>query len=97
LTVKDLKKRVTLQTAHESKTLERLCNKPFWIWDIREHKKEDASTGRDCCLNHIIGLPIKERTEKPLFDYEKLVYVFYYLVIRISYKLLFASYKLLPR
>jgi hypothetical protein len=27
-----------------------------------------------CCFNHIIGLPIKGRIEKPLFDYEKLLY-----------------------
>ena len=31
-------------------------------------------TKGDCCFNHIIGLPKKENTEKPLFDYEKLLY-----------------------
>ena len=27
-----------------------------------------------CCFNHIIGLPKKEVVEKPIFDYEKLLY-----------------------
>jgi hypothetical protein len=43
------------------------------IWDIEEHKQEDIMTNRDCCFNHIIGLPTKGRIEKPLFDYEKLL------------------------
>jgi hypothetical protein len=52
---------------------DRLCNKPFWIWDIEQHKKEDIRTKGDCCFNHIIGLPSKEKEEKPIFDYEKLL------------------------
>jgi hypothetical protein len=76
LTFKDLKKRLSLSeaTVQESKTLERLRNKPFWIWDIEEHKEEDIRTNGECCFNHIIGLPVKGRIEKPLFDYEKLLY-----------------------
>ena len=42
LTFKDLKKRVSLETIQQqSKLFERLHNKPFWISDIEEHKKED--------------------------------------------------------
>ena len=76
MTFKDLKKRVTLQqqTAQESKTFEQLHDKPFWIWDIEEHKQEDARTKGNCCFNHIIGLPTKGRIEKPIFDYEKILY-----------------------
>jgi len=59
LTFKDLKKRVALQTVQESKALECLHNKPFWIWNIEEHKQEDVNTNGDCCFNHIIGLPTK--------------------------------------
>ena len=44
MTFKDLKKRVTLETAQEPKALEVLCNKPFWIWNIAEHKLEDIKT-----------------------------------------------------
>jgi hypothetical protein len=63
LTFKDLKKRVTLQTTQQqqSKTLELLRNKPFWIWNIEEHRLEDIRTDGDCCFNHIIGLPQKRR------------------------------------
>jgi hypothetical protein len=43
VTFKDLKKRVSLveATTQESKILERLRNKPFWIWNVEEHKQED--------------------------------------------------------
>jgi hypothetical protein len=44
VTFKDLKKRVTLETAQESKALEGLHNKPFWIWNIAEHKQADIKT-----------------------------------------------------
>jgi hypothetical protein len=74
LTFRDLKKRVTLQTAQGSKSLERLNGKPFWIWDTEEHKQEDIETNGECCFNHIIGLPAKGKLEKPIFDYEKLLY-----------------------
>jgi hypothetical protein len=57
VTFKDLKKRVTLEIAQEPKALDRLRNKPFWIWNIAEHKQEDVRTDGDCCFNHIIGLP----------------------------------------
>jgi hypothetical protein len=76
VTFKDLKKRVSLETTYhqQSKLSEILKNRPFWIWNIDEHKREDLITKGNCCFNHIIGLPIKERIEKPLFDYEKLLY-----------------------
>jgi hypothetical protein len=45
---------------------EKLQGKPFWIWDIKEHKQEDANTNGDCCFNHIIGLPQKDGNNKPL-------------------------------
>jgi hypothetical protein len=75
VTFKDLKKRVTLEPAHQQcRLFDRLRNKPFWIWNIQEHKHEDIITNGDCCFNHIIDLPTKEGIEKPLFDYEKLLY-----------------------
>jgi len=46
----------------------------FWIWDKNQHRREDIKTKGDCCFNHIIGLPKKENGEKPMFDYEKLLY-----------------------
>src|SRR5215213_4842914 len=42
----------------------------FWIVDPVEHaQRYDATNGR-CCFNHLIGLPKKDKTPKPLFDYE---------------------------
>jgi hypothetical protein len=76
LTFKELKKRITLEatTEQQSKLSERLQNKPFWIWDIEEHKHEDIRTNGDCCFNHIIGLPGKDGVDKPLYDYEKIIF-----------------------
>jgi hypothetical protein len=45
VTFKDLKKRVTLESAQQQCSLfDRLQNKPFWIWNIEEHKQEDIKT-----------------------------------------------------
>ena len=47
MTFKDLKKLLNNSQALEqqqSKIFDRLRNKPFWIWDIEQHKKEDART-----------------------------------------------------
>jgi hypothetical protein len=74
LTFKDLEKRVTIETQQTSRLFEKLGNKPFWIWNIEQHKKEDFRTKGACCFNHIIGLPTKERIEKPIFDYQKILY-----------------------
>jgi hypothetical protein len=54
--------------------LQRLENKPFWIWDKEEHRQEDKRTDGDCCFNHIIGLPQKDGVDQPLYDYEKRIF-----------------------
>jgi hypothetical protein len=75
LTFKDLKKRVSLEiTQQQTKLFGRLLNKPFWIWNIEEHKREDVLTNGDCCFNHIIGLPQKDGDDKPLYDYEAIIF-----------------------
>jgi hypothetical protein len=76
LTFKDLKKRVSLESAqqHQFRLTGRLHNKPFWIWNAEEHKQEDIWTNGDCCFNHIIGLPQKDGNGKPLYDYEKIIF-----------------------
>jgi hypothetical protein len=38
----------------------RLQGRPFWIWNIDDHRQEDIRTNGDCCFNHIIGLPQKD-------------------------------------
>jgi terminase large subunit-like protein len=75
VTFKDLKKRVSLELPQQQfRFFERLQNKPFWIWNIVEHKQEDIRTDGDCCFNHIIGLPQKEGDDKPLYDYQQIMF-----------------------
>jgi hypothetical protein len=77
MTFNDLKKRIinrSNQQQQQTQFFDKLQDKPFWIWNIEEHKLEDIRTKGDCCFNHIIGLPAKEGLEKPMFDYEKLLY-----------------------
>jgi hypothetical protein len=50
-------------TQQQSRLGEILKDKPFWIWNIEEHKQEDIRTNGDCCFNHIIGLPQKDRND----------------------------------
>ena len=51
--------------------LTNLQGKPFWIWDKEEHLRLAEETNEQCCFNHIVGLPVKNGKEYPLFDYEK--------------------------
>jgi hypothetical protein len=75
LTFKDLKKRVSLEiTTQQSKLFVGLHYKPFWIWNVDEHKQEDIICNGDCCFNHIIGLPQKDGYYKPLYDYERIIF-----------------------
>ena len=43
--------------------LDIFIGKPFWCNNI-------ASDNTSCCFNHIIGLPVKNDKEYPIFDYE---------------------------
>jgi hypothetical protein len=75
VTFNDLKKRVSseITTQQQFQLTERLHNKPFWIWNVDEHK-QDIRTNGGCCFNHIIGLPQKDSADKPLYDYEKVIF-----------------------
>jgi hypothetical protein len=75
VTFKDLKKRVSLELPRQrSMFFHRLQYKQFWIWNIEEHKQEDIKTNGECCFNHIIGLPQKDGIDKPLHDYEEIIF-----------------------
>ena len=78
MTFKDLKKKIinssNQQQQLQTHSFDKLQNKPFWIWNIEEHKLEDIRTKGGCCFNHIIGLPTKDGLEKPIFDYQELLY-----------------------
>ena len=73
---KDLQKLVSKQQAENSRKelFQRLQNKLFWIWDKQQHKQEDIRTYGDCCFNHIIGLPQKDGVDKPLYDYQQIIF-----------------------
>jgi hypothetical protein len=72
---KDLQKLVQSQSdPAQVEILQRLKNKEFWIWDKQQHKQEDIRTDGDCCFNHIIGLPQKDGFDKPLYDYERIIF-----------------------
>ncbi len=73
MTFKDLK-RIISSNQQQTQSFDKLQNKPFWIWNIEEHKQEDIRTKGECCFNHIIGLPTKDGLEKPIFDYQELLY-----------------------
>jgi hypothetical protein len=76
VTFRDLQKLVQSQQSgpEQSQQFKRIRDKPFWIWDLKQHKQEDIKTKGDCCFNHIIRLPRKDGIEKSIFDYEKLLY-----------------------
>jgi hypothetical protein len=73
---KDLQKLVvhSQQENTRKELFQRLQDKPFWIWDVQEHKQEDIRTNGDCFFNHIIGLPQKDGIDKPLYDYEEIIF-----------------------
>jgi hypothetical protein len=73
---KDLRKRISSSPSQQQQTqsFDKLQNKPFWIWNIEEHKQEDVRTKGECCFNHNIGLLEKDGLEKPIFDYQELLY-----------------------
>jgi hypothetical protein len=73
---KDLQKLVSQQQQQKARNdlYDRLIKKPFWIWDKEQHKQEYARTDGSCCFNHIICLPQKDGQDKPLYDYEQLIF-----------------------
>ena len=76
MTFKELQRLVqSLQSNPEqSRLLDRLRDKPFWVWSIEEHKQQDIKTKGDCCFNHILSLPKKNGIEKPFYDYQKTIF-----------------------
>ena len=64
----------SVQLEQQTKLFNTLKGKEFWIWNSERHRLEDIETNGDCCFNHIIGLPKKNGVEKPLYDYEKIIF-----------------------
>jgi hypothetical protein len=57
-----------------SSSFDILKDKPFWIWSKEEHRQEYLIKNGNCCWNHIVGLPVKDKKEHPLYDYEELLF-----------------------
>jgi hypothetical protein len=74
MTFKDLKRRLETQQSTFSSEFVQLLNKPFWLWDKREHLALARETNEHCCFNHIVGLPVKDKIEHPIYNYEKILY-----------------------
>jgi hypothetical protein len=80
MTLKDLKRMISQQSTQEDEKMQelkrRLYNRPFYIWNSDKHR--DAAQNHLnkgwCCFNHVIGLPKKDGVEKPLFNYEDVLY-----------------------
>jgi hypothetical protein len=68
------KRRLLQQQQRSSSNLSQLSDLPFWIWDKEEHRQQAQLTNGNCCFQHVVGLPIKDKKEYPLFDYEKILY-----------------------
>ncbi|MGA8565319.1 MAG: hypothetical protein WB587_11265 [Nitrososphaeraceae archaeon] len=73
-TVLNQKLRQRQQIEKSSSNLSVLQGKVFWHWDKQHHTEEYVRTNGQCCFNHCVGLPIKDKREYPLFDYEKILY-----------------------
>lgn len=61
---------------YQNPSFDFLKNKPFWIWDKEEHRKQYYLLNTKCCFNHIVGLPVNEKTglANPMFDYEEMIF-----------------------
>jgi hypothetical protein len=78
---KDLSSILNKQEQHERQPemwvlMQKLRDKSFYFWGSgktgQNHKQPFPNSA--CCFNHIIGLPKKNGEEKPLFDYELVLY-----------------------
>jgi hypothetical protein len=66
----------TKTTLSSNSSFNIFLGKPFWIWNKLEHRQEflRSKPQGTCCFTHVIGLPIKNGRQYPIFDYEKLIF-----------------------
>jgi hypothetical protein len=57
-----------------SSSLSVLRGLKFWHWNREEHLRLATETNKQCCFNHVVGLPQKDQVHHPMYDYEKLLY-----------------------
>ncbi len=65
-----------MSTQPEDKVSGDFLGLPFWRWDISsvEHRAKAIETGKACCFNHKIGLPLKDGKERPIFPWQRSIY-----------------------
>lgn len=65
----DITEQQEQQNKIDTKLVSLFRGKPFYCeWSALQSNDRKAN---DCCFNHILGLPIKDGREYPLFDYEQ--------------------------
>jgi hypothetical protein len=78
LTFRDLQKLVQQSQSgseqQQSQLPQRLKNKPFWIWNLTQHKERDRTNKGNGCFWHIIGLPQKDGHDMPLLPCQRTLY-----------------------
>jgi hypothetical protein len=71
-----------LETALKQKKLEKIQTQnfsrfrdcKFWIWDKEEHRLAYKRTNKQCCFNHMIGLPVKNSVSHPIYPWQKEIF-----------------------
>jgi hypothetical protein len=82
LTMEQDQEQPTKEDPRIQELIAKLKYRPFYIFGKAEHQHAMESRGRldsshpkkQCCFNHIIGLPKKGENEYPLFDYERQIF-----------------------
>ena len=61
-------------SSSSSSTIPILRGLHFWIFDREEHWQRASNTKGHCCFNHLLGLPVKNNKEYPIFEFQKQIY-----------------------
>jgi hypothetical protein len=78
MTFRDLQKLMEQDQSRDSTKemqdlIQKVRDKPFYIWGLAKHKTT-GGYGKNCCFNHIIGLPKKNGVPQPLWNYQDQIY-----------------------
>jgi hypothetical protein len=81
MTFKGLRKFVPMNSSQQGRQQQitlfssRVCDKPFWAWNI-EDQVADLITNGDFCFNHIIALP-KNAQNKPSLILKRFYFILF--------------------
>ena len=68
------KLRQAQQQQSSSSNLSVLKGLPFWVFDKEIHRQQAMASKGNCCIQHVLGLPIKNGKVFPLFDFQKQIF-----------------------